>query len=77
LQVTDKQPRGLFRIWSRVARRIHIAHDVALSKWDNGSPVEDAAREAQVIQNAVSGTQSKGLDAAWVTEFFRAQIEAN
>jgi len=70
-------PRSLQDLVESCARRIHIAHDVALSKWDNGSPVEDAAREAQVIQNAVSATQSKGLDAAWVTAFFRAQIEAN
>lgn len=70
-------PRSLQNLVESCARRIHIAHDVALSKWDNGSPVEDVARETQVIQNAVAATQSQGLDAAWVTAFFRAQIEAN
>ena len=31
------------------ARRLVIADQVALAKWDNGMPVEDAAREGQII----------------------------
>ena len=59
------------------ARRLAIAEQVALAKWDTGTPVEDAAREAQVVASATNAGESRGLDPAWVSNFFRAQIEAN
>lgn len=59
------------------ARRLAIAEQVALAKWDTGTPVEDAAREAQVIASATKAGESRGLDPASVSNFFRAQIEAN
>jgi chorismate mutase len=39
--------------------------------------VEDASREAQVIASAVKAGERRGLDQASVSNFFRAQIEAN
>ncbi|WP_213804034.1 chorismate mutase [Granulicella sp. dw_53] len=59
------------------ARRLAIAEQVALSKWDSKTAVEDAAREAQVIQGAVKDAESKGLAPEPVAVFFKAQIEAN
>jgi chorismate mutase len=59
------------------AQRLAIAAQVALAKWDSGTPVEDATREEQVIDSAVKAGESKGLDHAAVSNFFRAQIEAN
>jgi len=59
------------------ARRLVIAEQVALAKWDNGMPVEDAAREDHVIGSATKAGQSRGLDPTSVSNFFRAQIEAN
>ena len=59
------------------ARRLVIAEQVALAKWDNGMPVEDAPREDQVIGSAMKAAQSRGLDPTSVSNFFRAQIEAN
>jgi chorismate mutase len=59
------------------ARRLAIAKQVALSKWDSGTPVEDATREAQVIQGATTAAEAKGIDVASVSKFFKAQIEAN
>jgi chorismate mutase len=57
------------------ARRLVIAKQVALAKWDDGAAVEDAPREAKVIETAVK--DSEGLEPASVANFFRAQIEAN
>jgi len=37
----------------RLARRLAIAKQVALAKWDSQAPVEDAAREARVIAAAI------------------------
>jgi chorismate mutase len=59
------------------ARRLHIAEQVALAKWDSGAAVEDFPREAQVIRAAVRDSDSRGLDRTLVSNFFKAQIEAN
>jgi chorismate mutase len=59
------------------AQRLFLADQVALSKWDSGMPVEDASREAQVIAGAIKAGQMRGLDQTTVSNFFRAQIEAN
>ncbi|HTF63164.1 MAG TPA: chorismate mutase [Edaphobacter sp.] len=59
------------------ARRLLIAEQVALSKWDSGTAVEDLPREAQVIRDAVREGNSKGLNPTSVSNFFKAQIEAN
>jgi chorismate mutase len=59
------------------ARRLVLAQQVALAKWDSKSPVEDAAREAQVITAAAKDGEARGLDPAFVSRFFSAQIEAN
>lgn len=59
------------------AGRLALAEQVALSKWDSRATVEDPAREAQVIASAVKEGESRGLDAVFVSNFFKAQIEAN
>jgi chorismate mutase len=50
---------------------------VALAKWDSGAAVEDLPREAQVIRDAVTEGDLRGLDSTSVSNFFKAQIEAN
>ena len=67
----------LQRLVETSAQRLVIAEQVALAKWDNGTPVEDASREAVVIASAVRAAESRGLDQTTVSNFFRAQIEAN
>jgi len=59
------------------AQRLALAEQVALAKWDTGTPVEDAPREAQVIASAIEAGESRGLEQKAVSNFFRAQIEAN
>jgi len=59
------------------AERLALAEQVALAKWDTGTPVEDAPREAQVIASAVQAGELRGLDQKALSNFFWAQIEAN
>jgi chorismate mutase len=59
------------------ARRLNLAQEVAFAKWDNGTAVEDPPREHLVIASAVNEGQTEGLDPVVVSNFFRAQIEAN
>ncbi|WP_158943077.1 chorismate mutase [Granulicella sp. S190] len=59
------------------ARRLTVAQQVALSKWDSGTPVQDSPREAKVIADAVRDGAAKGLDQTFLSNFFKDQIEAN
>jgi chorismate mutase len=59
------------------AHRLMTGEQVALAKWDSGKAVEDAPREAQVIRDAMKDGAAKALDEASVSNFFKAQIEAN
>ncbi|HVE10189.1 MAG TPA: chorismate mutase [Paraburkholderia sp.] len=57
--------------------RLHIARQVALSKWDSRKPVEDLPREAQVIKAAADDARALGVPPQLATHFFADQIEAN
>ena len=59
------------------ARRLAIAQQVAFAKWDSGAPVENASGEEHVIVSATEAGQLRGLNQTSVSNFFRAQIEAN
>jgi chorismate mutase len=54
------------------ARRLFIAEQVALAKWDSGGSVEDLPREAQVIRDAVRDGDSRGLDPTSISNFFQS-----
>lgn len=60
-----------------IDQRLAISEDVARSKWNSGAPVEDPARERDIV--AAIGTQAAayGLEPAFAETFFRAQIEAS
>jgi chorismate mutase len=57
--------------------RLHIARQVALSKWDTHKPIEDLARETDVINAAAEEARVQGVPAQLATHFFADQIEAN
>lgn len=57
--------------------RLNIGDLVALAKWDSGKPVQDSAREAQVITNARKLAVDRKLDPEDVGQLFAAQMEAN
>jgi chorismate mutase len=59
------------------ARRLAIAEQVALAKWDSGAPVEDASREDHIIVRAIKAGRSRSLDPTSVSNFFTGKIEAN
>jgi chorismate mutase len=77
---TDHSQRAeeqLQRLVETSAERLAIAEQVALAKWDSGAAVEDEAREAKVISDAVKLGEARGLKSDEISQFFRAQIEAN
>jgi hypothetical protein len=48
------------------ARRLVLAKQVALAKWDSQAPVEDTAREAEVITAAIKDGDRKCSIPCWV-----------
>lgn len=57
-------------------QRLALMEDVARYKWNQRLPIEDLPREAQLIAGLARQAGERGVDAAWATAFFRAQIEA-
>ena len=56
---------------SQFCQRLAITEPVALAKWDRGTAVEDANREAQVVRAAVASAKEKGLSEQFISTFFR------
>lgn len=59
------------------AERLATADLVAAAKWGTGSPIDDSAREQQVLDNVAAQAQQLGADPDEIRVIFRDQIEAN
>ncbi|MHC8287485.1 chorismate mutase [Pseudomonas sp. XS1P51] len=70
-------PDSLQPLLVTMNERLNIADLVALTKWDSGKPIQDSAREAQVITNARKMAVDRKLNPDEVAELIAAQIEAN
>ncbi|WP_435153935.1 gamma subclass chorismate mutase AroQ [Amycolatopsis sacchari] len=68
---------GLAPLVGLAAERILLADKVAAAKFGTSSPIDDPARERQVLDQAASLAGAAGLDVPDTVEFFRAQIEMN
>ncbi|MGV8919390.1 MAG: chorismate mutase [Pseudomonas sp.] len=70
-------PASFAPLIDSIKERLSIADQVALNKWDSGKPIQDNAREQQVIANAAKLAPTFSLDNDDVSQFLAAQIEAN
>src|ERR1700733_3321350 len=61
---------------SLIEDRLSVMTDVARTKWNNGSAIEDPVREQQLLADVGGKAQALGLSADWAQHFFRLQIEA-
>ncbi|MEK8170031.1 chorismate mutase [Streptomyces sp. M19] len=59
------------------ARRLLTADLVAAAKWGTDSPIDDPARERQVLDEAARQAREVGADPDVTVRIFRDQIEAN
>ena len=62
---------------SLAADRLATADLVAAAKWGTDSPIDDPAREQQVLDNVAAQAQQIGADPDEIRRIFRDQIEAN
>lgn len=65
------------RLLRLVQARLDVAPAVARNKWNSRAPIEDVAREAQVITAVVAQAAGFGVAEPLAASFFRAQIEAS
>lgn len=59
------------------AERLLLADKVAAAKYGTESPIDDPARERQILDDVAARAAGLGLDPDSVTAVFRDQIEAN
>lgn len=67
----------LDQLLDAVERRLQLAEDVALHKWDQRTPVHAPERERQVLERVAEEAPRHGLTPERAQAFFGDQIEAN
>lgn len=60
-----------------VARRLLLGDEVAAAKYGTDMPIDDPARERQLLAEMIERARAIGLDPELSVRFFQAQIEAN
>lgn len=65
------------RVLVLIQQRLGYMEDVARNKWNNGTPIEDLAREREITAAIGAEAGTYGLHPAVAKDFFRAQIEAS
>jgi chorismate mutase len=65
------------RLINLTVNRLHVAREVALTKWDTHKPIEDSERESVVISAAATQAAAAEVPRQLATHFFADQIEAN
>jgi chorismate mutase len=69
-------PSPLYALVDAAAQRLQTGDAVAASKWTTGGPIEDHAREQQVIGAVTTAARDRGVDTGYVGRVFRDQIDA-
>ncbi|MFE7898143.1 chorismate mutase [Streptomyces sp. NPDC057424] len=68
---------GLTSVTDLLAQRLLLADKVAAAKYGTATPIDDPAREAQILEDVRARAAGLGLDPDGVAAVFRDQIEAN
>ncbi|WP_235882285.1 gamma subclass chorismate mutase AroQ [Streptomyces apricus] len=76
--VRTAEPLGrLIPLTDLVIERLQVSDDVAASKYGTDSPIEDPAREEQVLEQVRTQAVATGVDPDAAVAFFRDQITAS
>ncbi|WP_236795039.1 chorismate mutase [Amycolatopsis sp. GM8] len=74
---TSKSIGSLGALTDLVIERLRVSDDVAASKFGTDSPIDDPAREQQVLDQVRTQATALGLDPDAAAAFFRDQITAS
>ncbi|MHC5260789.1 chorismate mutase [Streptomyces sp. UC4497] len=70
-------PRALAAITSLATERLALADKVAAAKYGTDAPIDDPAREQQILDGVAKRSTDLGIDPTFAQSVFRDQIEAN
>src|SRR6185503_1356082 len=65
------------RLLGLIKERLDAAPAVARTKWNTKAPIEDPARDKQILDEVSKGATEYGLDRQAARTFFMAQIDAS
>ena len=65
------------RLLGLIKDRLDVAPEVARTKWNTKSPIDDLVRDKQIIDGVATAATEYGLDPQVASTFFTAQIEAS
>jgi chorismate mutase len=65
------------RLLGLIKERLDVAPEVARTKWNTKSPIDDRLRDQQIIDGVATAATEWGLDPQVARTFFMAQIEAS
>ncbi|HEY5813721.1 MAG TPA: gamma subclass chorismate mutase AroQ [Terrimicrobiaceae bacterium] len=77
--VPGQQPDPAAKVTSLMEvmkERLLLMHEVAISKWNEKSPIEDLERERVVVERFTAEAKEHNLPADFATSFLQAQIDA-
>ncbi|MFJ9124609.1 chorismate mutase [Streptomyces sp. NPDC102340] len=74
---THADPRALAAVTSLATERLALADKVAAAKYGTDAPIDDPAREQQILDDVAKRSADLGIDPAFAQSVFRDQIEAN
>jgi len=67
---------SLDELLTLIERRLAVAPLVARAKWNSGAPIDDPARERQILDRVTAQAQQASVDAALARAFFQSQFDA-
>ncbi|WP_306318312.1 MULTISPECIES: chorismate mutase [unclassified Streptomyces] len=74
---THANPHALAAITALATQRLALADKVAAAKYGTDAPIDDPARERQILDDVAQRSTALGIDPAFAQSVFRDQIEAN
>ncbi|MCX3062752.1 chorismate mutase [Streptomyces beihaiensis] len=75
--VSHAAPRAQAAVASLAAERVALADKVAAAKYGTDKPIDDPARERQILAEVAARSAALGIDPAYARAVFRDQMEAN
>jgi chorismate mutase len=73
---TESAQNSARSLASLIDERLSLMTDVARTKWNNRSAIEDPVREQQLLTDVEARAQTVGISPEWAQHFFRLQMEA-
>ncbi len=73
---SEHDRQALPNLMQLIDQRLAVAPMVARAKWNSGAPIDDPAREKQLLATLTEQARNDGLDPAFARRFFQSQFDA-